>query len=47
MHPLSCIDALPATIDKALEQIESSTGMKAIILIGGLTPAENGDLTTH
>jgi hypothetical protein len=43
----SSIDALPATIDKALQQIECSTGMKAIILIGGPTPAAAGDISTH
>jgi hypothetical protein len=43
----SCIDALPNTIEKALEQIERSTRMKAIILIGGPTPAANGDISTH
>ena len=31
----------------ALEQIERSTGMKAIILIGGLAPAVVGDINTH
>jgi len=41
------IDALPATMDKALEQVERSTGMKAIILIGGPTPVATGDMTTH
>ena len=41
------MDALPATIDAALEQIERTTGMKAIILIGGPAPATAGDITTH
>ena len=44
---ISCIDALPTTIEKALEQVERSTGMKAIILIGGPTPKVNGDISTH
>ena len=43
----SCIDSLPTTIDRALEQIERSTGMKAVILIGGPTPAASGDFSTH
>jgi len=47
MQIFSCIEALPTTIDKALEEIECSTGMKAIILIGGPTPAANGDINTH
>ena len=47
IRPYSCIDALPSTIDRALEQIERSTGMKAVILIGGPTPAASGDFSTH
>lgn len=43
----SSIDALPATVDLALEQIERATGMKAILLIGGPTPATDGDFSTH
>ena len=31
----------------ALEQIEQSTGMKAIILISGPAPAVVGDINTH
>jgi len=41
------IDALPATLDAALEQIERSTGMKAIILLGGPAPSARGDINTH
>jgi len=43
----SSVDALPATMHKALEQIEKSTGMKAIVLIGGPAPAGNGDFSTY
>ena len=43
----SCIDALPTTIDRALQQIECSTGMKAILVIGGPTPIADGDVSTH
>lgn len=32
---------------KALEQIEKSTGMKAIVLIGGPAPAGDGDFGTY
>jgi len=34
-------------MEKALEQVERSTGMKAIMLIGGPTPVATGDMTTH
>jgi hypothetical protein len=44
---ISSIDALPATINKALEQIERTTGMKAIILIGGPAPSAGGDFGIH
>ena len=44
---LSCIEALPETIEKALGEIERSTGMKSIILIGGPSPLVNGDFSTH
>ena len=30
----------------ALEQIERSTGMKTLILIGGPTPASDGNIST-
>jgi len=34
-------------MDTALQQLERSTGMKAVILIGGPTPVATGDMTTH
>ena len=43
----SCIDALPVTVDQVLGEIEKMTGMKAILLLGGPTPAEHGEITTH
>lgn len=43
----SCIDALPATVVKALEQIERTTGFKAIILLGGPTPASDGEMSAQ
>ena len=46
-NALRSIDALPATIEMALEQIERSTGMKAVILIGGPAPAAGGEINTH
>ena len=47
MCVFSCIDSLPTTIEVALDHIERSTGMKAIILIGGPTPASDGKIGTH
>ena len=44
---LSSIDALPATVELALDQIERATGMKAFLLIGGPAPAADGDFSTH
>jgi hypothetical protein len=32
---------------RALEEIEKATGFKAILLVGGLTPASNGTISTH
>jgi hypothetical protein len=43
----SNIDALPDAVDNILEQIERATGMKAMILIGGPTPAGENDFSTH
>ena len=43
----SQINGLADTVNGVLEQLELSTGMKAIILIGGPTPAADGELGTH
>ena len=32
---------------RALEEIEKATGFKAVLLVGGLTPADNGAISTH
>ena len=32
---------------QALKEIEKQTGYKGILLLGGLTPAENGDIDVH
>ena len=32
---------------RALEEIERQTGFKSVLLVGGLTPADNGDVSTH
>jgi hypothetical protein len=34
-------------VQRALDEIENATGFKAFLLIGGLTPASDGDITTH
>ena len=41
------INALLNTIDRALEQIECTTGIKVVMLIGGPVPAENGEFNIH
>ena len=43
----SSIDALPATAEAILARIEQTTGLKAILLLGGPIPAQQGDLGTH
>jgi hypothetical protein len=41
------IDELPRVAQRALEEIEKQTGFKGVILLGGLTPADNGEINTH
>lgn len=41
------IDELPRVAQRALKEIEKATGFKALLLIGGLTPADGGDISTH
>ncbi|KAF9792304.1 hypothetical protein BJ322DRAFT_1102818 [Thelephora terrestris] len=41
------IDELPRVSRCAIEEIEKATGFKAILLVGGLTPANNGAISTH
>ena len=41
------IDALPTTMQAALDEVERVTGMKAILLMSGPVPAQDGDIGTH
>lgn len=41
------IDELPRVAQRALEEIERATGFKAFLLLGGLTPANHGTISTH
>jgi len=43
----SLINALPSTMQAALEEVERVTGMKAILLMGGPIPAQDGGIGTH
>lgn len=43
----SRIDELPRVAQRALEEIEKATGFKGLLLLGGLTPADNGTISTH
>ena len=47
MECLRRIDELPRMCQRAIEEIEKATGFKAILLVGGLTPANNGAISTH
>ena len=44
---LSLMNALPATMQKALDEVERTTGMKSILLMGGPIPAQDGNIGTH
>ena len=41
------MDALPSVMQAALDEVERVTGMKAILLMGGPVPAQDGDIGTH
>jgi len=41
------IDELPRVAQRALDEIERATGYKAILLVGGLTPADDGAISTY
>jgi hypothetical protein len=43
----SIMNVLPSTLQVALEEIERTTGMKAILLVGGPIPAHDGKIGTH
>ena len=41
------MNTLPGTLQVALEEVERTTGMKAMLLIGGPIPAHDGKIGTH
>ena len=43
----SAINSLPQTMQTALEEVERVTGMKAILLMGGPIPSQDGNIGTH
>jgi hypothetical protein len=43
----SLINALPSTMQMALDKVERVIGMKAILLMGGPVPAQDGNIGTH
>ncbi|KAF9777600.1 hypothetical protein BJ322DRAFT_1114895 [Thelephora terrestris] len=43
----SIMNVLPSTLQVALEEVERTTGMKAILLVGGPIPAHDGKIGTH
>ena len=47
IRPFSHIDALPHTMQAALEEVERVTGLKAFLLLGGPIPAKDGAISTQ
>lgn len=45
IHPRR-IDELPRVAQRALDEIEKATGYKAMLILGGLTPADGGAIST-
>lgn len=45
-HP-RLIDELPRVAQRALDEIERTTGFKAILVVGGLTPIDGGAISTN
>ena len=45
IHPFSCIDALPHTLQAAIEEIERTTGLKSFLIVGGPIPAKDGKIS--
>ena len=43
----STINALPFAMQAALDEVERVTGMKAVLLMGGPIPAQDGNIGTH
>lgn len=43
----SHIDNLPLTVQTAINEIERYTGFKALVLVGGPEPSNNGKIATH
>ena len=44
---LSLMNGLPAAMQTALDEVERTTGMKSILLMGGPIPALDGKIGTH
>lgn len=44
---LSLMNALPVAMQAALDEVERTTGMRSILLMGGLIPAQDGHVGTH
>ena len=43
----SNINALPSTLQAALDEVKRVTGLKALLLLGGPIPADDGNISTH
>lgn len=43
----SNINALPSTLQAALDEVERVTGLKALLLLGGPIPTNDGNILTH
>lgn len=41
------MNALPAAMQAALDEVERTTGMRSILLMGGPIPAQDGKVGTH
>jgi hypothetical protein len=41
------IDELPRVAQQAVEEIEKATGFKAILILGGPTPVDDGAISVH
>ena len=43
----SLMNALPVAMQAALDEVERTTGMRSILLMGGPIPAQDGQVGTH
>lgn len=41
------IDEIPRVAQRALDEVQKATGYRGILLLGGLTPQDNGEINTH